>query len=143
MTAAGIIAALGLARHPEGGWYAETFRDNSGDGPAGGRGHSTAIYFLLEGGDVSAWHRVRDAAEVWHFYAGATLEIRVFDETEGTVSFTLGNDLAAGERPQAVVPANRWQTARSLGDWTLVGCTAAPGFDFSQFELAEPGWEPA
>ena len=143
MTAAGIIAALGLARHPEGGWYAETFRDNSGDGPAGGRGHSTAIYFLLEGGDVSAWHRVRDAAEVWHVYAGATLEIRVFDETEGTVSFTLGNDLAAGERPQAVVPANRWQTARSFGDWTLVGCTVAPGFDFSQFELAEPGWEPA
>ena len=140
MTAAGIIAALGLARHPEGGWYAETFRDNR---EAGGRGHSTAIYFLLEGGDVSAWHRVRDAAEVWHFYAGATLEIRVFDETEGTVSFTLGNDLAAGERPQAVVPANRWQTARSLGDWTLVGCTVAPGFDFSQFELAEPGWEPA
>ena len=143
MTAAGIIAALGLARHPEGGWYAETFRDNSGDGPAGGRGHSTAIYFLLEGGDLSVWHRVRDAAEVWHFYAGATLEIRVFDETEGTVSSTLGNDLAAGERPQAVVPANRWQTARSLGDWTLVGCTVAPGFDFSQFELAEPGWEPA
>ena len=140
MTAAGIIAALGLARHPEGGWYAETFRDNR---EAGGRGHSTAIYFLLEGGDVSAWHRVRDAAEVWHFYAGATLEIRAFDETEGTVSFTLGNDLAAGERPQAVVPANRWQTARSLGDWTLVGCTVAPGFDFSQFELAEPGWEPA
>ena len=139
MTAAGIIAALGLARHPEGGWYAETFRDNR---EAGGRGHSTAIYFLLEGGDVSAWHRVRDAAEVWHFYAGATLEIRVFDETEGTVSFTLGNDLAAGERPQAVVPANRWQTARSLGDWSLVGCTVAPGFDFSQFELAEPGWEP-
>ena len=143
MTAAGIIAALGLARHPEGGWYAETFRDNSGDGPAGGRGHSTAIYFLLEGGDVSAWHRVRDAAEVWHFYAGAALEIRVFDEAGGTVSFTLGNDLGAGERPQAVVPANRWQTARSLGDWTLVGCTVAPGFDFAQFELAEPGWEPS
>ena len=143
MTAAGIIAALGLARHPEGGWYAETFRDNGGrDKPAGGRGHSTAIYFLLERGDVSAWHRVRDAAEVWHFYAGATLEIRVFDETEGTVSFTLGNDLAAGERPQAVVPANWWQTARSLGDWTLVGCTVAPGFDFSQFELAVSGWEP-
>ena len=140
MTAAGIIAALGLARHPEGGWYAETFRDNR---EAGGRGHSTAIYFLLEGGDVSAWHRVRDAAEVWHFYAGAPLELRIFDEAKGTVSFTLGNDLGAGERPQAVVPANRWQTARSLGDWTLVGCTVAPGFDFSQFELAEPGWEPA
>ena len=143
MTAAGIIAALGLARHPEGGWYAETFRDNSGDGPAGGRGHSTAIYFLLEGGDVSAWHRVRDAAEVWHFYAGAALEIRVFDEAGGTVSFTLGNDLGAGERPQAVVPANRWQTARSLGDWTLVGCTVEPGFDFAQLELAVSGWEPS
>ena len=143
MTAAGIIAALGLARHPEGGWYAETFRDNSGDGPAGGRGHSTAIYFLLEGGDVSAWHRVRDAAEVWHFYAGAALEIRVFDEAGGTVSFTLGNDLGAGERPQAVVPANRWQTARSLGDWTLVGCTVAPGFDFAGFELAPKDWTPA
>ena len=144
MTAAGIIAALGLTRHPEGGWYAETFRDNGGgDDPARGRGHSTAIYFLLEGGDVSAWHRVRDAAEVWHFYAGAPLELRVFDEAKGAASFTLGNDLGAGERPQAVVPANRWQTARSLGDWTLVGCTVAPGFDFSQFELAEPGWEPA
>ena len=143
MTAAGIIAALGLARHPEGGWYAETFRDNGGgDDPARGRGHSTAIYFLLEGGDVSAWHRVRDAAEVWHFYAGAALEIRVFDEAGGTVSFTLGNDLGAGERPQAVVPAGSWQSARSLGDWTLVGCTVAPGFDFSQFELAVSGWEP-
>ena len=140
MTAAGIIAALGMIRHPEGGWYAETFRDNR---DAGGRGHSTAIYFLLEGGDVSAWHRVKDAAEVWHFYAGSPLEIRMFDETESVVSSVLGVDLVAGERPQIVVPAGWWQTAKSLGDWTLVGCTVAPGFDFSQFELAEPGWEPA
>jgi predicted cupin superfamily sugar epimerase len=138
MTAAEIIAALGLARHPEGGWYAETYRDN----PAGGRGHSTAIFFLLESADVSAWHRVKDAAEVWHFYAGAPLELSLFDEAEGAAMFTLGIDFAAGERPQAVVPANWWQTARSLGDWTLVGCTVAPGFDFAQFELAEPGWEP-
>ena len=139
MTAAGIIATLGMRRHPEGGWYAETFRDSEG---AGGRSHSTAIYFLLEAGDASAWHRVKDAAEVWHHYAGAPLELRVYDETKGTASFVLGIDLGAGERPQAVVPANWWQTARSLGDWTLVGCTVAPGFDFSQFELAEPGWEP-
>ena len=139
MTAAEIIATLGMQRHPEGGWYAETFRDSEG---AGGRGHSTAIYFLLEAGDASAWHRVKDAAEVWHHYAGAPLELRVHDETKGTASFVLGIDLGAGERPQAVVPANWWQTARSLGDWTLVGCTVAPGFDFSQFELAEPGWEP-
>ncbi len=144
MTAAEIIAAFGLVRHPEGGWYAETFRDNGGrdNRKAGGRGHSTAIYFLLEHGDVSAWHRVRDAAEVWHFYAGAPLELRVFDEAEGGFSFVLGIDLDLGERPQAVVPAGSWQTARSLGEWTLVGCTVAPGFDFAQFELAEPGWEP-
>lgn len=138
MTAAGIIAALGMQRHPEGGWYAETFRDN----PGGGRGHSTAIYFLLEKGDVSAWHRVKDAAEVWHHYAGAPLELGLFDEAQGAAAFVLGTDLGAGERPQAVVPANCWQTARSLGDWTLVGCTVAPGFDFAQFELAEPGWNP-
>ncbi|MEP9387785.1 cupin domain-containing protein [Mesorhizobium sp. KR9-304] len=141
MNAAGIVAALGLVRHPEGGWYVETFRDNEGDG-VGGRGHSTAIYFLLQRGEVSAWHRVRDAVEVWHFYAGAPLELRISDGEAGIVSFRLGSDLAAGERPQAVVPADCWQTARSLGDWTLVGCTVAPGFDFAQFELAEPGWEP-
>ena len=91
---------------------------------------------------MSAWHRVKDAAEVWHHHAGAPLELRLFDEVQGTALFVLGVDLGAGERPQAVVPANWWQTARSLGDWTLVGCTVAPGFDFSQFELAGPGWEP-
>jgi uncharacterized protein len=137
-TAAGIIAALGLERHPEGGWYAETFRDN----PDGGPGHSTAIYFLLEQGDVSAWHRVRDAAEVWHHYAGAPLELTICDEGGKRSRHQLGSDLAAGERPQAVVPAGWWQTARSLGAWTLCGCTVAPGFDFAQFELAEAGWEP-
>ena len=98
---------------------------------AGGRGHSTAIYFLLEGGDVSAWHRVKDAAEVWHFYAGAPLELSYSTRRRAWRSFVLGIDLATGERPQAIVPANRWQAARSLGDWTLVGCTVAPGFDFT------------
>jgi len=136
--AAGIISALGLERHPEGGWYAETFRDN----PDGGRGHSTAIYFLLEQGDVSAWHRVKDAAEIWHHYAGAPLELTLCDERRQRTSCMLGADLGAGDRPQAVVPAGWWQTARSLGAWTLCGCTVAPGFDFAQFELAEPGWEP-
>jgi predicted cupin superfamily sugar epimerase len=139
MTAAEIIASLGMARHPEGGWYAETFRDN---GHQGGRGHSTAIYFLLEEDDVSAWHRVKDAAEVWHYYAGAPLEIRVHGERGGSFSAVLGIDLNLGERPQVVVPAGCWQTAKSLGEWTLVGCTVAPGFDFSQFELAKPGWQP-
>jgi len=138
MTAAGIIATLGMARHPEGGWYVETFRDTG----VGGRGHSTAIYFLLQRGEVSAWHRVRDAAEVWHFHAGAPLELSICDEGGSVETTLLGIDLAAGERPQRVVPAGWWQTARSLGDWTLVGCTVAPGFDFAQFELAEPGWQP-
>lgn len=137
-TAADIIAKLGLKPHPEGGWYAETFRD----APEGGRGHSTAIYFLLERGQVSHWHRVRDAAEVWHFYAGASLLLSLAEEGGSVSEMMLGPDLAAGERPQGIVPANWWQAAKSLGDWTLVGCTVAPGFDFAQFELAEPGWEP-
>ncbi len=139
MNAADIITALGMSQHPEGGWYVETFRDND---KTGGRGHSTAIYFLLEEGDVSAWHRVKDAAEVWHFYAGAPLEILFLDEHGREVPAVLGTELAMGERPQVVVPAGCWQTARSLGEWTLVGCTVAPGFDFEQFEMAPPDWEP-
>ena len=139
MSPAEIISTLGMRRHPEGGWYAETFRD----APDGGRGHSTAIYFLLEAGDVSHWHRVTDAAEVWHFYAGAPLALAMTDADGAVTDAVLGPDLASGQRPQAVVPANRWQTARSLGDWTLVGCTVAPGFEFARFELAAPDWTPA
>jgi uncharacterized protein len=138
MTADEIIAALGMKQHPEGGWYVETFRDN----PEGGRGYSTAIYFLLKAGEISAWHRLRDASEVWHFHAGAPLALTIHKEAGPVSIMRLGSDLAAGERPQGVVPANWWQTAQSLGDWTLVGCTVAPGFDFKSFELAEPGWEP-
>ena len=138
LDAATIIATLGMQRHPEGGWYAETFRDS----PDGGRGHSTAIYFLLEAGDRSHWHRVSDAAEVWHYYAGAPLELRTWKQGVPVLEVTLGADFAAGQRPQQIVRANEWQAARSLGDWTLVGCTVAPGFNFSSFELATPGWEP-
>lgn len=133
MSADEIIALLELERHPEGGWFRQTFRDDA----AGGRAYSTLIYYLLEAGDRSAWHRV-DSAEVWHWYAGAPLELRV-----GRAAIALGNDLSAGQRPQGVVPRGAWQSARSLGDWTLVGCTVAPGFEFAQFELAPPGWEPA
>lgn len=142
MYAAEIIATLGMRRHPEGGWYVETFRDNPRGGPQGGRGNSTAIYFLLEHGDVSAWHRVKDAVEIWHFHAGSPVELRMHQEGGDVTSHRLGIDIASGERPQLVVPAGCWQTARSLGEWTLVGCTVAPGFEFAQFELAEPGWEP-
>lgn len=139
MTAASIIATLGMQRHPEGGWYVQTFRDATAANP---RGHSTAIYFLLEEGDVSAWHRVTDAAEAWHFYAGAPLEIAMQGEGRDVTRHRLGPDIMSGERPQHIVPAGFWQTAKSLGAWTLVGCTVAPGFEYSRFELAEPGWEP-
>ncbi|MGX5845847.1 cupin domain-containing protein [Mesorhizobium sp. PL10] len=138
-SAAEIIATLGLRPHPEGGWYAETFRDGAG----GARGHSTAIYFLLEQDRISAWHRVKDAAEVWHFHAGAPLALSMCEEGSAMIEQVLGIELAAGERPQIVVPAGCWQSARSLGEWTLVGCTVAPGFDFAAFEMAEPGWEPS
>ncbi len=138
MEASEIIATLGMQRHPEGGWYVETFRDDNG----GTRGHSTAIYYLLEAGERSHWHRVRDAAEVWHFYAGDPLLLRISDGT-ATETVTLGTDLAKGQRPQAVVPTNAWQSAEPLGSFTLVGCTVAPGFDFASFEMAPPDWQPA
>jgi uncharacterized protein len=140
LDAAGIIAALHLAPHPEGGHYAETWRAEAAPGE---RPSGTAIYFLLRAGEHSAWHRV-DAAETWHYYAGASLELSIAsgEGRTGAVDHRLGVDLAAGERPQVVVPTGYWQRARSLGDWTLVGCTVSPGFRFEGFELAPPGWEP-
>lgn len=138
-TAAEIIETLGMQPHPEGGYYAETFRDPACD--ASGRAASTAIYFLLPEGVLSRWHKV-DAVEVWHWYGGAPLELLIRDG-EGPVELvTLGSDLAAGQRPQAVVPRHAWQQAQSLGDFTLVGCTVAPGFTFDGFEMAPEGWQP-
>ncbi len=133
-----VIALLELERHPEGGWYRQTFADQAADL---GRHHSTAIYYLLEGDDLSSWHRV-DAAEVWHWHAGAPLRLRLSHQGKVIDEHVLGPDLKAAQRPQVVVPRHCWQTAKSLGDWTLVGCTVAPGFQFSGFELAEPGWQP-
>jgi predicted cupin superfamily sugar epimerase len=137
LTAAEIIARLGLKPHPEGGHYRETFRDSRAD--AAGRSASTAVYFLLARGERSHWHRV-DAVETWHYYAGSPLRLRIHDGTMRDIR--LGPDLAAGEIPQAIVPAHAWQAAESGGDWTLVGCTVAPGFEFSGFELAPKGLEP-
>ncbi|HEY1747882.1 MAG TPA: cupin domain-containing protein [Xanthobacteraceae bacterium] len=138
LTAPEIIRLLDLEPHPEGGRYRQTFRDaRTVDG---GRAASTAIYFLLARGERSHWHRV-DAVEVWHFYAGAPLALETAADG-GRELITLGNDLASGQRPQGVVPAHAWQAARSLGDWTLVGCTVAPGFEFAKFEMASAGWEP-
>jgi predicted cupin superfamily sugar epimerase len=133
-----VIALLGLAPHPEGGHFRETFRDAASVN--GTRAASTAIYFLLREGEVSRWHRV-EATQAWHWYAGAPLVLAIADEA-GRRTITLGVDLAAGQRPQAVVPAHAWQQAHSLGAWTLVGCTVAPGFEFASFELAPRGFEP-
>ena len=138
-TAADIIARLELQPHPEGGHYRETFRDPRED--ANGRSLSTAIYFLLARNERSHWHRI-DAVEIWHYYAGSALSLQIADDSD-QLSVRLGPDLAAGEVPQAVVPAQAWQAAESSGDWTLVGCTVAPGFDFAKFELAPKGWAPA
>jgi uncharacterized protein len=137
-SAADIIARLALKPHPEGGHYRETFRDTRLD--ANGRASSTAIYFLLARGERSHWHRI-DAVEVWHHYAGSALSLQMADDG-GQRSVRLGPDLAAGEQPQAIVPPHAWQAAESTGDWTLVGCTVAPGFDFAKFEMAPQGWEP-
>jgi predicted cupin superfamily sugar epimerase len=139
LTAAEIIARLDLKPHPEGGHYRETFRDSALD--ANGRSASTAIFFLLARGERSHWHRI-DAVEVWHYYAGSALKLQIVDGS-GTRSLRLGPDLTSGEMPQIIVPTRAWQAAESCGDWTLVGCTVAPGFDFAQFELAPPGWTPA
>jgi predicted cupin superfamily sugar epimerase len=137
-SAAEIIARLDLKPHPEGGHYRETFRDTRVD--ADGRALSTAIYFLLARDERSHWHRI-DAVEVWHYYAGDPLTLQISDH-KNMRAIRLGPDLVAGDVPQAVVPANAWQAAESAGDWTLVGCTVAPGFDFAKFELAAKGWMP-
>ncbi|MGB0684477.1 MAG: cupin domain-containing protein [Magnetovibrionaceae bacterium] len=137
LSAQGVVEALDLAPHPEGGFFKEIFRAPAS--PAD-RGAVTSIYFLLQAGQVSAWHRV-DAVEIWCFHAGAPLELSIAN-AEHVTKETLGTDLAAGERPQAVVPKDAWQSARSLGDWTLVGCQVAPAFDFAGFELAPEGWQP-
>ncbi len=139
-SAADIIARLELKPHPEGGHYRETFRDARLD--AKGRACSTAIYFLLARGERSHWHRI-DAVEIWHYYAGHALTLRIAHDGGTQHTVTLGPDVAAGERPQAIVPALAWQAAESVGDWTLVGCTVAPAFEFAKFELAPKGWAPA
>jgi uncharacterized protein len=135
-----IIARLELKPHPEGGYYRETFRDARAD--AQGRARSTAIYYLLSRGDRSHWHRI-DAVEIWHYYSGAALTLKIANEGCAPHTITLGPDVAAGHQPQAIVPEGAWQSAESTGDWTLVGCTVAPAFEFAKFELAANDWEPA
>ena len=133
-----LIRTLSLRSHPEGGWYAETWRDPA---PAGQRAAVTAIYFLLERGQRSRWHRV-DATELWLWHAGAPLTLEIAAEGGAVGTAVLGPDLASGERPQAVVPKDAWQAAESRGEWTLVSCVVAPGFEFAGFEMAPEGWRP-
>jgi predicted cupin superfamily sugar epimerase len=135
MTAEEIIAHFDLAPHPEGGWYRQTW---VAEAEAGMRPAGTAILFLLREGERSHWHRV-DATEIWHFHAGAPLDLLIAPDARGpAVAHRLGVDVAQGEMPQAIVPPHHWQAARSLGAWTLVGCTVSPGFRFEGFELAAP-----
>jgi uncharacterized protein len=140
LSAAEVMRLLDLKPHPEGGHFRETFRDpRTVDG---GRAASTAAYYLLARGERSHWHKV-DAVEAWHYHAGAPLKLEIALDANGPVEcLTLGADLAAGERPQAMVPAHAWQAAQSLGEWTLVGCTVAPGFEFTRFEMAANDWAP-
>ncbi len=133
-----VVRALGLAPHPEGGFYRETWRDVP---PDGGRGCSTAILFLLGVGDVSHWHRV-DADEIWLWQAGAPLVLTLSPDGHDAAAYRLGPNAAAGESFQHVVPRGHWQSATSLGGWTMVSCIVAPAFQFDGFELAPPDWRP-
>jgi Uncharacterized conserved protein len=134
-----VIAALGLRPHPEGGWYAETWRAKSRDG---GRPTGSAILYLLAAGERSTWHRV-DADEIWQYSAGDPLELRVWAPGDEAITVhRLGGDVTEGSLVQAVVPAGAWQAARPLGSWTLVGCIVTPAFEYAGFELAPADWEP-
>lgn len=138
MNAQQVIEKLGLEAHPEGGWYKRTFCDENG---VGDRPQATAIYFLLEADKASRWHKL-DVTELWHFYAGAPLELSMSPDGKWLEMLVLGPNILGGEMPQIVVPKGNWQSAQSTGDWTLVGCTLSPGFEFSGFEMAPEGWYP-
>ncbi|MBZ6379745.1 cupin [Pacificimonas flava] len=134
-----IIETLGLERHPEGGWYRETWRRESDEG---GRGTATGIYYLLPGDERSHWHRV-DADEMWLWHAGAPLVLSLAETDEGPArDHVLGADLTAGQRPQVLVPAQSWEAARPDGGWSLVSCIVSPAFDFEGFILAPAAWRP-
>ncbi len=138
--ASAVIDRFRLAQHPEGGWYAETWRA----APEGGqRPSASAILYLLAAGERSHWHRV-DAAEIWQYSAGDPLELRIWvGQGSAVETHHLGDGTTVeGGVPQIVVPAGAWQAARPLGAWTLVGCIVSPAFEFAGFELAPDGWEP-
>ena len=136
MNADEIMTRYQLKPHPEGGYFREIFRDP--DSPQR-RGSVTSIYYLLKSGEVSHWHRI-DAIEIWHFHSGAPLKLEISADGSPPIAHRLG--VTSDSHPQVIIPPNVWQSARSEGDWTLVGCTTAPAFSFSGFEMAPPGWYP-
>jgi predicted cupin superfamily sugar epimerase len=137
--AAAVAASLRMTTHPEGGWFAETWRAPSEDGE---RPVGSAILYLLGAGERSHWHRL-DTHEVWHHAAGDPMELHVWTPGETAITVhRLTGDMSLGSVVQAVVPPGAWQTARPLGAWSLVGCIVAPAFEFSGWELAPPDWEP-
>ena len=138
LSAKQVIERLGLQPHPEGGFFRETYRHVDPDGE---RGLGTAIYFLLTADSFSHWHRI-DALEIWHWYCGSTITLTISETGEDAVAHQLGSDIMKGERPQVIVPPGAWQSAETLGDWSLVGCTVNPAFSFDGFELAPPEWRP-
>ncbi len=132
-----LIKKLGLKPHPEGGHYTQTFRDEAADTV-----HSTAIYYLLQKGECSHWHRVHGSAEIWHYYAGDPLDLSISTDGEEITTQSLGPNILGNELPQIIIPAGHWQSAECNGEWTLVGCTVAPGFEFENFEMAASDWRP-
>lgn len=135
-----VITQLSLTPHPERGWYIQAFEDPE---KTNNRSASTAIYYLLEKGEISYWHRVLDATELWHYYLGAPLQLSLsFDDGKPVRHQILGPDIFDNQAPQIIIEKGEWQRAESLGDWTLVGCTVAPGFTYAGFEMAAEDWEP-
>jgi len=139
LTADDVIRVLELIPHEEGGHFCEIYRDVRVDG---GRGQLSSIYFLLRAGKPSTWHRF-DATEVWCYHAGSPVELTTYAEGCAVEKYRIGCNLAAGEKPQVTVPAGTWQTAITLGDWSLSGCVVAPAFQYEGFELAPEGWSPS
>ena len=142
LTAEDLIGRLELVKHPEGGWYRETYRSGDvilrkdlPDRFSGNRSVSTAIYFLLQSGEVSLLHRIK-SDEIWHFYVGEPLTVHVITPQGEYHPLNIGTDMATGATFQCVVPAGCWFGAEVNGDgYSLVGCTVAPGFDFADFEM--------
>lgn len=136
-----VIRHLGLERHPEGGWYAQTWRDGPHSSAEGPRGVGSSIYYLLEEGQRSHWHRI-DAVEIWHFHTGMPLELSISEDGKESRTLLLGPDLKRDMHPQVVVPKTAWQAAYAPFGWSLVGCTVSPAFLFETHEMAPKGWLP-